>query len=79
MVIFTDAYDALYQDGIEHIKKSFLKTKARLLFSAECGCWPQLQRGPGEEAGVKWRDGRDLCDNAYPKSPTDYRWLNSGA
>jgi hypothetical protein len=122
-VHYTHFTDALYQEGIEHIKKAFLKTKARVLvsrflvlalfliyiltnavfhflrlesnhhisvgnqppyirwkFSAECGCWPQLQRedGKDEGSGLSWKSGRDLCDNVYPKSPTDYRWLNSG-
>ncbi|CAM9825825.1 unnamed protein product, partial [Discosporangium mesarthrocarpum] len=61
VVMFTDAFDVLYAWDLMEIKRRFLKMKVDILFSAECGCWPQVQR----ERKVCWED--------YPKSPTPYR------
>ena len=67
-VVFTDAYDVLFTQGESAMRKAFDDIKADLVFSAECGCWPQVQRDRGR-----------TCRDAYPPSPTPYRYLNSGS
>lgn len=66
IVVFTDAYDILYQEGPEAIKDAFLALNHSIVFSAECGCWPHVTK-PGR-----------ICWDKYPKAPTPYRYLNSG-
>eukprot|EP00638_Chattonella_subsalsa_P005338 CAMPEP_0117744694 /NCGR_PEP_ID=MMETSP0947-20121206/6915_1 /TAXON_ID=44440 /ORGANISM="Chattonella subsalsa, Strain CCMP2191" /LENGTH=424 /DNA_ID=CAMNT_0005561699 /DNA_START=17 /DNA_END=1288 /DNA_ORIENTATION=+ len=66
IVIFTDAYDVLYQEEAETIKQKFLDMGHSIVFSAECGCWPHVAL-PG-----------NICFDKYPKAPTPYRYLNSG-
>ena len=67
LVMFTDGFDILFTDTSENIIKEFNQLNVPLLFSGECGCWPQLQRGI------------DVCLRKYPESPTLYRFLNSGS
>jgi len=66
VILFTDAFDVLYSDEPNSILQKFLSTKAEILFSAECGCWPHVM------------EDKDACFTKYPKSPTPYRYLNSG-
>ena len=66
VILFTDAFDVLYTDEPDNILQKFLSAKTEILFSAECGCWPHVM------------EDRDACFNKYPKSPTPYRYLNSG-
>jgi len=66
IVVFTDAYDVLYQEEAAKIKKKFLEFNKPLVFSAECGCWPHIIID------------KDICWKKYPESPTPYRYLNSG-
>ena len=67
-VVFTDAYDVLFTQGESAMRKAFDAIKADLVFSAECGCWPQGTRDRGR-----------TCRDEYPPSPTPYRYLNSGS
>lgn len=70
IILFTDAFDILYTQSADYILKEFLKINHTILFSAECGCWPHVM------------EDKDICINenkGYPKSPTPYRYLNSGS
>ena len=42
VLLFTDAYDVIFQDGSDKILTAFLESKARILFSAEDLLWPDL-------------------------------------
>ena len=68
VVLFTDAYDVLFAASGARMREDFLALGKPLVFAAECGCWPQVQRDRGK-----------TCRDAYPPSPTPYRFLNSGA
>ena len=68
-VLFTDAYDVLYADDLEAIKRKFDDMGEPVLFAGECGCWPQITRDKGNG---------HVCLHDYPKSPTPYKYLNSG-
>mmetsp|Transcript_22233 Transcript_22233/g.66742 ORF Transcript_22233/g.66742 Transcript_22233/m.66742 type:complete len:164 (-) Transcript_22233:510-1001(-) len=50
------------------MRAAFERLGKPLVFSGECGCWPQVQRDHGV-----------TCRDAYPPSPTPYRYLNSGS
>ena len=65
-VLFVDSYDVLFTQGLAEIKERFQRMDVRILFSAECGCWPFVHR-----------DHR-ICRDKYPKSPTLYKYLNYG-
>jgi len=68
-VLFTDAYDVLFTESGQAMRRKFEEHFSHpLIFSAECGCWPQVQR----DRGV-------TCRDRYPRSPTPYRYLNSGS
>lgn len=71
LVVFADAYDVLYAQPPQHFVEQFRKIEARtgsqLVFSAECGCWPQVTIDNGVS-----------CRDRYPPSPTVLRYLNSG-
>ena len=71
VVTFTDAYDVLYTEELAAVRRKFDALQARapapLVFSGECGCWPQVTRDKGV-----------TCRDKYPASPTPYRYLNSG-
>lgn len=69
IVVFTDAYDVLYSDNLAGIKEKFESMGEPVLFAGECGCWPQITRDKGR--------GK-VCLVDYPKSPTPYKYLNSG-
>ncbi len=63
VIMFVDAFDVLFIDSAERILDTYLQVKApKLLFAAECGCWPV----------------KISCFTRYPRSPTTYRYLNSG-
>ena len=66
--MFTDAYDVLFTEHLASVRRKFDALRTPLVFSAECGCWPQVQR----DRGV-------TCRDKYPASPTPYRYLNSGS
>ncbi|GMH87784.1 hypothetical protein TrVE_jg2834 [Triparma verrucosa] len=68
-VIFTDAYDVLYADDLPTIKRKYEEMGEPVLFAGECGCWPQITRDKGKG---------HVCLFDYPKSPTPYKYLNSG-
>ena len=71
VVTFTDAYDVLYTEELAAVRRKFdalqAGAPAPLVFSGECGCWPQVTRDKGV-----------TCRDKYPRSPTPYRYLNSG-
>ena len=68
-VVFTDAYDVLYADDLKTIKSKFDNLGESVIFAGECGCWPQITRDKGKG---------HVCLHDYPKSPTPYKYLNSG-
>ena len=68
VVMFTDAYDVLFTEDLSTMRAKFDRLGKRLVFSAECGCWPQ----------VTYDKGR-TCRDMYPPSPTPFRYLNSGS
>lgn len=69
-VIFTDAFDVLYAEGPEAIVPKFqqLAERAPFVMSSECGCWPFIMRS----------NGKQICTELYPPSPTHYRFINGG-
>ena len=67
MILFTDAFDVLYVNSGDKIVNEFIKFNTDIVFSAECGCWPHIIENKGK-----------ACFEDYPKSPTPYRYLNSG-
>lgn len=40
IIIFTDGYDVIFANDLDHILKKFDKIDAKVLFSAEPYCWP---------------------------------------
>lgn len=66
LLLFTDAFDVLYTAESTRIVDVFLQRNYTILFAAECGCWPHVMDDP------------KVCVSGYPKSPTPYRYLNSG-
>lgn len=70
LALFNDAYDIIYEAPLDTIRDVYRREfpSAPILFSAECGCWPQIAN-PG---------GAETCNVKYPASPTKYRFLNSG-
>jgi hypothetical protein len=65
-ILFTDAFDVIFAEKTDNMFNKFKKMDADIVFSAECGCWPHIMEEP------------NTCFNKYPKSPTPYRYLNSG-
>uniref|UniRef100_A0A7S3K3N4 PLOD1-3-like GT domain-containing protein n=1 Tax=Aureoumbra lagunensis TaxID=44058 RepID=A0A7S3K3N4_9STRA len=68
VVLFTDAYDVLFTQSPKEMRRKFEALNKPLIFSGECGCWPQVQRDNGR-----------TCRDKYPLSPTPFRYLNSGS
>ena len=70
IILFTDAFDVLFTEKLSNINEKFItlsnKTNSKIIFSAECGCWPHVM------------EDKNICLIKYPKSPTPYRYLNSG-
>ena len=75
ILLFSDAFDILFAEGLSAIKAKFEKTGAKLLFAGECGCWPQVVQD--QQRGYKKKG--HICNDLYPASPTPYKFLNSGA
>jgi hypothetical protein len=72
LIIFGDAFDVFYVGTEEQLVDQFLKWDLgadNVVFMAEKGCWPYLDGRP---------NGRHICNNVYPSSPTPNRYLNSG-
>ena len=72
LVLFADAYDVLYTAGGDALRAGFEGLGVppdRVLFMGERGCWPDADMGPV---------GHRFCSEQYPKSPTPYRYVNSG-
>lgn len=80
IILFTDAFDVLFADSGASIRSKFLQLatslNSRIIFSAECGCWPHII---DDMAIIRsGRGGNKTCFDTYPRSPTPYRYLNSG-
>ena len=65
-VMFNDAFDVIYSRDVQSLLTAYRSMRTDVVFSGECGCWPQIMRG------------RAACFDLYPKSPTPLRYLNSG-
>ena len=80
--MFTDAFDVLFADSSESIKNKFLKLSkilsSRIIFAAECGCWPHIMEDMNEDKTDIRHKPSSFCFGKYPLSPTPYRYLNSG-
>ena len=46
IVLFTDAYDVVYNGGADQILTKFKQLNTKVLFSAEKNCWPDKHFGP---------------------------------
>lgn len=66
VLLFTDAFDVIFSGSPQDVLDTFLAENAKIIFSAECGCWPHIMEDP------------NICLHKYPPSPTPYRFLNSG-
>ncbi|XP_023288788.1 procollagen-lysine,2-oxoglutarate 5-dioxygenase 3 [Orussus abietinus] len=42
IIVFTDSYDVIFLGSLEEIVERFKKSEARILFSAEGHCWPDV-------------------------------------
>jgi hypothetical protein len=67
VMLFTDAFDVMFTNSSDNILQIFEKMNTNILFAGECGCWPHVMENKGQ-----------ACFVDYPKSPTPYRYLNSG-
>jgi GR25 family glycosyltransferase involved in LPS biosynthesis len=65
VLLFTDAYDILYNDTIDVITKRYLEFKKKVVFGAEEWCWPDKKLAP------KFKKIKD-------PNKTKYQYLNSG-
>jgi hypothetical protein len=81
IILFTDAFDVLFCDNTETIKRKFINLSqsfnASIIFSAECGCWPHVMEEIDAVNHGK-PSKQTTCFIKYPISPTPYRYLNSG-
>lgn len=68
VVLFTDAYDVLYNENIETITRRYLGFKKKVLFAAEDTCWPD------ETLSSKFENWPRNNEEYYTK----YQYLNSG-
>ena len=69
VMLFTDAFDVMFTNTPSHVMSEYRKLSAHgdtMWFAAECGCWPHVM------------EDRETCFTGYPRSPTPYRYLNSG-
>lgn len=46
IVLFTDAYDVMFVGQLSEIARRFKATGAKVLFSAEPYCWPNVELAP---------------------------------
>lgn len=67
LVLFTDAYDVIYNDNLDSIVKRYLGFHTKVLFAAEQECWPDSGLADGFEK-VQKESGIE----------TKYKFLNSG-
>jgi GR25 family glycosyltransferase involved in LPS biosynthesis len=65
VVLFTDAYDVLYNSSIEEITTRYLGFNTKILFSAEADIWPDASLA-------------DSFENLPENIGTKYQYLNSG-
>jgi hypothetical protein len=46
VILFTDAFDVLFTNKVDKIYENFIvlskETDSKIIFSAECGCWPHV-------------------------------------
>uniref|UniRef100_A0A1I8M2M7 procollagen-lysine 5-dioxygenase n=1 Tax=Musca domestica TaxID=7370 RepID=A0A1I8M2M7_MUSDO len=63
LIMFTDSYDVVFTSRLTEIVKKFKETGARVLFSAEKFCWPDVK----------------LASKYPTVEPKASRYLNSGA
>jgi len=68
VVLFTDAYDVLYNSDIEDITRRYLGYRKRVLFAAESNCWPDNSLASSFESWPRENDDQR----------TKYHYLNSG-
>ncbi len=62
IVLFTDCWDAFFAGTMAEIEQEFLRFDAGIVHSAQCWIWPE----------------DDRLRDAYPQSPTQYRYINGG-
>jgi hypothetical protein len=67
VVLFTDAYDVLYNDDLESIARRYIGFNSKIVFAAEADCWPEPELAEQFEAIP--REG---------VQDTKYKYLNSG-
>lgn len=65
VVLFTDAYDVLYNSSIEEITTRYLGFNTKILFSAEADIWPDASLA-------------ESFENLPENIGTKYQYLNSG-
>lgn len=70
IIVFTDSYDVIALEAPEVVLKKFLKTGARVLFSAERYCWP-LKNLASIYPEVGTNEERFLNSGAYMGYVTD--------
>lgn len=70
IIVFTDSYDVIALEPPEVVLKKFLKTGARVLFSAEPYCWP-LENLANKYPEVGENEERFLNSGAYMGYVTD--------
>ena len=67
LVMSMDAYDSIWATLVpdhtaSEIQSRFRASNVKILFGAECGCWP-----------MRPLRGNQFCDVMYPRAPTSYR------
>jgi hypothetical protein len=65
LILFTDGYDTVFTPGPHDIATKFKAFGKPLVFSAETNCYP-------------YNTPACINKDAYPKSPTIFRYVNSG-
>ena len=68
VVLFTDAYDVLYNADLETITRRYLDFKTKVLFAAEEECWPD------QSLAKEFENYPRKSESDYTK----YHYLNSG-
>lgn len=67
VVLFTDAYDVLYNDDLESITRRYIGYNSKVVFAAESNCWPD------PSLAEQFEDIERTGDE-----DTKYKYLNSG-
>ena len=67
VVLFTDAYDVLYNDDLETITRRYIGYNKKIVFSAEAQCWPDESIAEEFKAIVRTEE-----------QTNKYEYLNSG-